>query len=446
MSGSALNSFLKPTTSLWPFGRVPYRIDTEEWGGVVEPVFWDDQIENITQALQKIETGVPCIDFREVDQSYRGPHLIFTSKGDGQNPAHLCYSQVGRIDKGNGQIVNLGSPGCLAVGQIIHETLHALGATHEMMRADRDLFVKILLQNIKDGSERNFLKKETDLYSTRDTPFDFDSIMIYGPTDYGILDSVGQRMTTIQPLVPGEEIRGPGSKTDLSLVDKIELARTYSEVTDDNCFNLESVVLYAAHVDSLRKTCPVQQSAGAQEMLVRKEVGNPADYFDKTFAEYQKGFSANGESWLGLDNLHRLTSQQDYKLKITMTDFDGKKYVAIYDQFKVGPAADGYRLTVGGFNDALSTLGDSITPRGWNLNGMKFTTKDRDQDRKTNGNCAQKFTGGWWYYRCGYVHLTGMHTPARSQISGKNIYYHLGGKRGNSYDSWAEAEMLLLPN
>ena len=35
-------------------------------------------------------------------------------------------------------------------------------------------------------------------------------------------------------------------------------------------------------------------SPGAQEMLVRKEVGNPADYFDKTFAEYQKGFSANG--------------------------------------------------------------------------------------------------------------------------------------------------------
>ena len=29
-------------------------------------------------------------------------------------------------------------------------------------------------------------------------------------------------------------------------------------------------------------------------MLVRKEVGNPADFFDKTFAEYQEGFSANG--------------------------------------------------------------------------------------------------------------------------------------------------------
>ena len=89
-----------------------------------------------------------------------------------------------------------------------------------------------------------------------------------------------------------------------------------------------------------------------------------------------------------------------------MTDFDGQKYDAIYDRFKVmsfqydkhkqwinerpnlimkpqwyrgqgmmmiqvGPAADGYPLTVGGFNDALSTLGDSMTYN----NGMKFSTK-----------------------------------------------------------------------
>ena len=76
-----------------------------------------------------------------------------------------------------------------------------------MMRADRDSYVKILHKNIQVGSERNFQRKGTDLYSTRDTPFDFDSIMIYGPTDYRILDSEGQRMTTIQPLMPGVEIR-----------------------------------------------------------------------------------------------------------------------------------------------------------------------------------------------------------------------------------------------
>merc|ERR1719295_1211096 len=149
---------------------------------------------------------------------------------------------------------------------------------------------------------------------------------------------------------------------------------------------------------------------GSVRVLVRKEVGNPIDYFDKTFAEYQEGFSANGESWLGLDNLHRLTSQRDYKLKIIMTDFDGKKYVAVYDQFKVGPGDD-YMLTVGGFNDALSTLQDSM----FYNNGMMFSTKDRDQDR-WGGNCAQSHTGGWWYKDCGYAHLTGLHTKTRSRI------------------------------
>ena len=34
---------------------------------------------------------------------------------------------------------------------------------------------------------------------------------------------------------------------------------------------------------------------GPLSMMVRKrEAGNPADYFDKTFAEYQEGFAANG--------------------------------------------------------------------------------------------------------------------------------------------------------
>ena len=39
--------------------------------------------------------------------------------------------------------------------------------------------------------------------------------------------------------------------------------------------------------------------------------------------------------WLGLDNLHSLTSQASYTLQITLTDFDGEKYVAVYEQFQV---------------------------------------------------------------------------------------------------------------
>ena len=34
---------------------------------------------------------------------------------------------------------------------------------------------------------------------------------------------------------------------------------------------------------------------GELKVLVRKNVGNPADFFDKTWSEYKDGFSANGE-------------------------------------------------------------------------------------------------------------------------------------------------------
>ena len=50
--------------------------------------------------------------------------------GDINRSAHLCFSYVGRTDPdgpGKGQVVNLGSAECLAIGKILHETLHALG-------------------------------------------------------------------------------------------------------------------------------------------------------------------------------------------------------------------------------------------------------------------------------------------------------------------------------
>ena len=41
---------------------------------------------------------------------------------------------------------------------------------------------------------------------------------------------------------------------------------------------------------------------------------------------------------------------------------------------QVGPGDD-YTLTVEGFNDTLSTLGDSMTQYGSSLSGVRFTTK-----------------------------------------------------------------------
>jgi len=227
--GPTTNSLRAAQDLLWPRGIVPYRIDTEEWEGVIEPVFLDSQIENITQALQKIEHGVPCIEFRQVNKSYPGFHLIYTNMGAPNLSAHLCFSHMGRADgpgrHGQGQVVNLGSADCLTVGKILHETVHSLGAGFEHTRWDRDGFVKILHQNLMPGAERIFDTMSGDAHNTVGTPFDYDSVMMFGPTDFGVLDSSGNRMKTIEPLKPGVELGNLDSKTDLSLVDKIGLGR-----------------------------------------------------------------------------------------------------------------------------------------------------------------------------------------------------------------------------
>ena len=76
------------------------------------------------------------------------------------------------------------------------------------MRADREGFVEILFDNITPGLEGNFERKVSGTYSAHDTPFDWGSIMMYGPTDAGKTDGeTGTTMTTIRPKVPGVEIR-----------------------------------------------------------------------------------------------------------------------------------------------------------------------------------------------------------------------------------------------
>ena len=61
-SGTALNAFRTAQESVWPDGIVRYRFDVNQWDGT--PVFFEAQRDNISLALQKIEGGVPCIEFR----------------------------------------------------------------------------------------------------------------------------------------------------------------------------------------------------------------------------------------------------------------------------------------------------------------------------------------------------------------------------------------------
>ncbi|XP_031135851.1 fibrinogen-like protein 1 [Sander lucioperca] len=137
--------------------------------------------------------------------------------------------------------------------------------------------------------------------------------------------------------------------------------------------------------------------------------------FNRSWAEYKDGFGdMDAEFWLGNDNLHYITTQGNYSLRINLGDFDGYQRYAEYKNFKVANEKDHYRLTFGTY---VGTAGDSLSGTDqvgvseWaSHQDMKFSTYDQDNDNY-KGNCAQEDKGGWWFNKCHSAHLNGMYYP-----------------------------------
>ncbi|XP_041962648.1 zinc metalloproteinase nas-33-like isoform X2 [Alosa sapidissima] len=118
----------------------------------------------IQRAMASIQSS-SCIRFRP-RQTERDYLQIYSGTG--------CSSFVGR--RGSVQQVSLQRPGCMFLGTIQHEFLHALGFNHEHQRSDRDKYVRIHLENVQSGKERNFEQVDT---LNQNTPYDYSSVMHY---------------------------------------------------------------------------------------------------------------------------------------------------------------------------------------------------------------------------------------------------------------------------
>lgn len=95
-----------------------------------------------------------------------------------------CWSYVGK-QTGKQNInynPNLPNTGCFLYGNLLHEIMHALGFYHMQNAADRDDYIIILPENIEDGKEKYFIKRD-DL-SQFGIPYDYSSIMQYGETAF----------------------------------------------------------------------------------------------------------------------------------------------------------------------------------------------------------------------------------------------------------------------
>uniref|UniRef100_H2VC17 Fibrinogen C-terminal domain-containing protein n=1 Tax=Takifugu rubripes TaxID=31033 RepID=H2VC17_TAKRU len=208
--------------------------------------------------------------------------------------------------------------------------------------------------------------------------------------------------------------------------------RDCSDVQDDGNNQNGVYSVFPTHdPDGFMVYCDMTTDGGGWTVIQRREDGSVG--FFRGWEAYKEGFGkTTGEHWLvtllmvlnedGMMNITHL----NINLRIDMADFDNATAFAHYSEFSVGrdsvnPEEDGYPLNVEGYS---GTAGDSLLKHS----GMRFTTKDRDQDQSEN-NCASYYQGAWWYRNCHTSNLNGQY------LSGGHASY-ADGVEWSSWTGW----------
>ncbi|KAM8796548.1 tenascin [Eudromia elegans] len=193
---------------------------------------------------------------------------------------------------------------------------------------------------------------------------------------------------------------------------------------------LYTIYLNGDKTQPLQVFCDMGEDGGGWIVFLRRQNGK--EDFYRNWRNYVAGFGdPKDEFWIGLENLHKITAQGQYELRVDLRD-RGETAYAVYDRFSVGDAKSRYRLRVDGYS---GTAGDSMTYH----NGRSFSTFDKDNDSAIT-NCALSYKGAFWYKNCHRVNLMGRYGD-NSHSQGVNWFHW----KGHEY-SIQFAEMKLRPS
>ena len=146
--------------------------------------------------------------------------------------------------------------------------------------------------------------------------------------------------------------------------------------------------------------CDMNTSDGGWLVIQRNKRDSEVN-FDRNWIDYEEGFGdLRTEFWYGLKQLHCLTEQGHWEMRVDYQTTSGWTFIH-YHNFSVGSASEGYPLSVGGYSEKA---GDFFLGGDQPSGNMKFSTKDKDND-KWSGNCAVYYKRGWWYRACHDINI-----------------------------------------
>ena len=109
-----------------------------------------------------------------------------------------------------------------------------------------------------------------------------------------------------------------------------------------------------------------QTTAGGGWTVFQKRLDGSVNFY-RGWNDYKLGFgNLNGEFWLGLDKINRLTRSARNRLRVDLEDTKGKTVYAEYDHFAVTSERSKYQLSIGTYSGKHSFKANAslVVPRG----------------------------------------------------------------------------------
>jgi len=175
---------------------------------------------------------------------------------------------------------------------------------------------------------------------------------------------------------------------------------------NSNKFNVKSSGVYTignfcgVKCSNVRVYCDTVSGGGGWTVILKRQ-DSSIDFFNNDWVKYEDGIGdVFGEYWLGLRSIHCLTGKGNWELRIDYQLSNGTFSYLHYKQFAVGSPETHYRLSISGFYNNKLTDPFSTHP----LNGVKFSSRDKDNDKHFTFHCANA-DGAWWHNSCTHIRL-----------------------------------------